>query len=446
MIYLLERVKNTIKLNNLINDDDRVLVALSGGCDSVCLCLVLKALGIDFAAAHLNHSIREEADFDEQFVKEFARRHNFEIYVKKVNIPLIAQNDKVSLETAGRNERYKFFREISDKFGYTKVAVAHNKNDVAETFFMNLMRGSGLKGLCSIPVSRDNIIRPLIDIERYQIEEFVKTAEESYVTDKSNFSNDYTRNKIRNIIVPEFLKINSNFIDSVSKTTKLLKDDNDFIESVCKNLIVYQDTKAYIDKCELLKYPSSVISRALIKAYEYVAGTSKDFEKKHIDYICEKIKLNENGNIIDLHFDTRCSLRYGKVIFEPKMISCEYEYTLCCGDSVYIPEFDMVFTMTIADKIEFSDNCEYFVLPNPKVKIRSRKDGDALIPFGMNSQKKLKKVMIDKKIDVTLRDKIPVFEYNDDIIWVYGVCRSDLYKVDDNCKVVYKIQGEKNGK
>ncbi len=446
MIYLLEKVKNTIELNNLISHDDRVLVALSGGCDSVCLCLVLKMLGIEFSAAHLNHSIRQEADYDEKFVKEFAQRHNFKIYVKKVNIPLVAQNYKVSVETAGRNERYKFFKEIADEFGYTKIAVAHNKNDVAETFFMNLMRGSGLKGLCSIPVSRGNIIRPLIDTDRCEIEEFVDVSGETYVTDKSNFSNDYTRNKIRNIIVPEFLKINNNFIDTVSKTTKLLKADNDFIESFCENLVIYQDEKAYIDKFELLKHPTSIISRALIRAYGFVAGTSKDFEKKHIDYICEKLNFVENGNIIDLPFDICCSVRYGKLIFERKMCSDEYEYTLRCGESVHIPEFDMVFTMTMVDKYEFSDDCEYFILPEPEVKIRSRKHGDEIVPFGMKSKKKLKKILIDKKVDVTLRYKIPVFEYNDEIIWVYGVCRSNLYKVDGNTKVIYKIQGEKNGK
>ncbi|MBO5454706.1 MAG: tRNA lysidine(34) synthetase TilS [Clostridia bacterium] len=444
---MLEKVKRTILSENLINEGERILVALSGGCDSVCLCLALQALGFEIAAAHLNHSIRKEADSDEAFVKEFAQKHNIQLHVKKADVPLIAKQERISLESAGRNERYKFFQEICMQYGYTKIAVAHNKNDNAETFLMNLMRGSGIKGLCSIPVKRDNIIRPLINVSRAEIEAFVAECVEMYVTDKTNFSNDYTRNKIRNVIIPEFLEISNNFIDSIYKTSTLLKDDYNYICSVAEPLVRYNEHSATITRDELIKYPASVISVALMKAYEYVAGTGKDFEKKHIDYIIENLKSVNHGNIMDLCFGVRCSLRYGEIVFEKQPDDVEYEYTLKAGESVFVKEAGVVFTfeeVSDLNSICYSKNCQYFAFEEDEIKIRSRKNGDIIVPFGSDSPKKVKKILIDKKIDVVQRGKLPVIEYNKDVIWLYGVCRSSFYKIDATTHKIYKIQGEKS--
>jgi len=446
VIYLLEKVRKTIEVNNLLQKDDKILVALSGGCDSVCLCLALKKLGFNVSAAHLNHSIREEADSDEAFVKDFAQRHSLKIFIKKADIPKIAIDEKISLESAGRKERYKFFEEICAEYGCTKIAVAHNKNDNAETFLMNLMRGSGLKGLCSIPIKRGKVIRPLIEITRGEIEEFVLENGETFVTDKTNFSNDYTRNKIRNVLIPQFLEISDNFIDSVYKTTSLLKDDYDYISTNAGGLVKFEDSKAFILKEELLKYPSSVVSLALIKAYEFVAGTSKDFEKKHIDYISEKIKTETHGNIIDLCFGVRCCLRYGKVVFEKRAENREYEYTLKSGETCFVKEAGIKFSFKEVDssgKFEFAENRQYFAFDGGEIKVRSRHKGDKIIPFGSDKETKLKKILIDQKIDVTKRDSLPIIEYNGDIIWVYECCRSALYKLKDTHVKIFEIQGEK---
>lgn len=441
---MLEKIKNTIKQNNMIEKGDKVLVALSGGCDSVCLCLALEELGICFACAHLNHGIREKASYDEEFAREFASRHNAEFFVKHVNIPALAAEKKISTENAGREERYLFFNEISAEKGFTKIAVAHNKNDNAETFLLNLIRGSGIKGLSGIPPKRDNIIRPLIDVTREEIENYVLSKKETYVTDETNFENDYTRNKIRNIVIPELIEINPNFINSVSKTSSLLKQDLDYIEKMSEKLVEYENGYAFIEKDKLLNEPDSVKARALTKAYEFAAKTSKDFEKKHIDYITEKVKTATHGNIMSLCFGVRCSLRYGKIIFEQIPEDNDFSYTIKAGESVFVKEAGITFTAkeVNADEVLYAPDTEYFNIDG-EITIRSRKDGDKIIPFKSKFAKKLKSVLIDKKIDITKREKLPLFEFEGNIIWAYGVVRSNLYKLNKTSKILM-IKGDKS--
>ena len=236
---MLNKVKKTIADNNMFSAGDKVLVALSGGCDSVCLCLVLKELNIDFAVAHLNHSIRTEADSDEEFCREFAKQLNVDFYTEKKDIPKIAKEEGVSQEVAGRNARYDFFNKLCKEKNFSKIAVAHNLNDNAETVILNLLRGSGLKGLCGIPKTRDKIIRPLIDVSRSEIEEFVKNKGQEFVTDKTNFSNDYTRNKIRNNVIDKLIEINPNALSNISKTTEILSKDDLFFDEASEKYVYF---------------------------------------------------------------------------------------------------------------------------------------------------------------------------------------------------------------
>lgn len=428
----------------MLEEGDKVLVALSGGCDSVCLCLVLEELGVDFACAHLNHGIRENADNDEKFSSEFAKRHNAVFFSKKVNIPEIAKSKKISEETAGREERYAFFNEICSKNGFTKIAVAHNMNDTVETFLLNLTRGSGLKGLCGIPPVRENVIRPLIEVTRHEIESYVSNKNETYVTDETNSENDYTRNKIRNIIIPHLVDINETFIGSAGKTISLLNKDYEFIEKQAEKIVFFEKDYSFIEKETFLKQPESVQATALLKAYEFVAKTSKDFEKKHIDYITEKIKTSIHGNIIDLCFNVRCSLRYEKIIFEKITEKRDFSYKIKAGESVFVKEAGITFTAKeiSAEEIKFQPFTEYFGIAG-EITIRNRKDGDKIIPFKQKYSKKLKSLLIDKKIDVTKRDEIPIFEFENNVIWVYGVMRSNLHLVDKKGKILM-IKGDKS--
>ena len=421
-------------------------MALSGGCDSVCLCLVLKELGYEVGVAHLNHNIREEAKYDEQFVKEFAKRHGFECYVKSVDIKKVAAEEKISLESAGRKARYDFFEELLKEYSYSKIAVAHNKNDNCETFLLNLTRGSGLKGLTGIPVKRDKIVRPLLFTERKEIEKFVSEKGESFVTDKTNFENDYTRNKIRNIFIPQFLEINENFTEGLSNTIKIADESVKFLDSCAAPFVKTSGGEARIEISELVRMPDTVSARAMMLGYEYAAGTSKDFERKHIEYILKEIKEKTHGKIIDLCFDTECVSEYGSLIFRKKKKIENYEYKLTPGGKIYIEEIGALITTEIVeDGYKKEKNCQYFNLEEIKgdIIVRNRKDGDRIIPFKMKSEKKLKEIFINKKISKSERDLMPVLEYNGQIIAVIGAIRSDLFKVNENTQKILKIKGEK---
>lgn len=442
---MLDKVKKTIIDNNMISDCDKVLVALSGGCDSVCLCLALKELGINFSVAHLNHMIRNEADSDEQFCKSFADKIGVRFYSEKVNIPKISKQSGVSEEVAGRNARYDFLERLCKKYGFTKIAVAHNINDNAETVLLNLLRGSGLKGLCGIPKTRGNIIRPLIDIPRNEIERFVEEKGQRYVTDKTNFSNDYTRNKIRNNVIEKLLEINPSALSNISKTSDILTADETYFKKQAEKHVYFENGNAYIksDEFEEQDYPVQV--RMLGTAYTYVAGTGKDFEKKHIDYIIENCK-KYSGNIIELCFDIVCRVEYGNIVFEKKSDSTVYSYILPPDGEIYVEEAGVRFVskiIPVEDIKEYKD-AEFFTLDvlNSAITVRSRKAGDRIIPFGKKSYVKVKDVLIKEKIPQSQRKNLPVIEA-DEVLWLYGVKRSNFYKIENDTKKVLMIKGEK---
>lgn len=232
-----EVIIQTIETYNMLSYHDKVTVALSGGADSVCLLFVLNELKdkyeFEINAVHVNHCIRgEEADSDETFCRKLCERLDIPLIIKKVDVPKISAEKKLSLEEAARNVRYKIFAEHSVN---GKLATAHTASDNAETVILNLARGTGLKGMCGIPPVRDNIIRPLIGITRHDVEEYLDFLGQDYVMDSTNLSDDYTRNRIRHKIIPEILRINSGFFKTFCAELKIFSDENFFIEKLAKN-------------------------------------------------------------------------------------------------------------------------------------------------------------------------------------------------------------------
>lgn len=442
---MLNKVKKTISDNNMISENDKVLVALSGGCDSVCLCLALKELKINFATAHLNHSIRDEADSDEAFCREFSKKIGVDFHSEKVNIPEQAKQSGISDEVAGRNARYDFFGRLCKEKSFTKIAVAHNLNDNAETVLLNLLRGSGLKGLCGIPKTRDNIIRPLIDVSREEIEEFVKNKNQDFVTDKTNFTDDYTRNKIRNNVINKLVEINPSALENISRTTDILSEHDAHFDALAEKYVYYEKDSAFVKIDDFEKLDNSVKARVLSKAYTHASGIGKDFEKKHIEYIINNYN-KVKGEIIHLCFDVVCRNEYGKIIFEKKQEQQSYCYTLPIGGEVYIKEAGIKFVAKIisVSEIKKQKNTEFFdvSVAEKEIKLRSRIDGDKIIPFGHKNPVKVKDILIKNKIPIRERNVIPVVEA-DEIIWLYGVKRTELFKISENNKEVLMIKGEK---
>ena len=303
-----EKVKRTIKDNDLIKENDKIVVAVSGGPDSMCLLHVLinlkKQMNFDIVVAHVNHMIREEADSETEYVKSYCNKNNVEIFIKKIDVIKEALKEKIGTEEKGRKIRYEFFDEVLLKTNANKIAIAHNANDNAETVLMNLIRGTGTDGLKGIEYNRDNkIIRPILDCNREDIEEYCKIEMLDPKIDKTNKDNTYTRNKIRNILIP-FIKeeFNPNIIESLNRLSSLSKKEtsywNKIIELEYKKIVDNKNLSKdmislYLKKFNDLDYV--VKSRLILYTIEKLCGSTKDIGKIHIDDII-KLCSNNIGN------------------------------------------------------------------------------------------------------------------------------------------------------
>ena len=275
-----------IKDNNLIKSGDKVLVALSGGPDSVCLLNILynlKAeLNIEIGAAHLNHLLRDKDAFeDEEYVKTLCKSLDIPCFVKRVDINKYSKDKKMSSEMAGRDARYNFFDDIVKDEGYTKIATAHNANDQAETILFRLMRGSGIEGLCGIKVRRDKIIRPILCLSRKEVEEYIEINNLKPRIDKTNFEKIYNRNKIRLDMIP-YIKENFNedIIQTLNRMSVLLQKDNEFIENSARSFYekhCIEQSDYFIIKKEMFDNKEAVVTRVIRYALTNFSKTHYDF-------------------------------------------------------------------------------------------------------------------------------------------------------------------------
>ena len=297
-----EKVFETIKKYNMIEENDSIVVAVSGGPDSMSLFNVLiklkQKMNITLVVAHVNHMIRAVADSETEYVKKFCHDNGIDCFVKKVDVVKLAEQQKISTEEAGRNIRYDFFEEVFEKINANKIAIAHNKNDNAETVLMNIMRGSGVTGLKGIePVRANKFIRPLIECDRKSIEQYCINQNLNPKFDESNKENIYTRNKVRNLLIPYIEKeFNPNIIESINRLSNLATQENEYIDRIvkkeCANIIISK-TKQEV-KLDLKKFNALddfIKSKAILEYVRELFGTTKGIEKIHIQDIikmCEK--------------------------------------------------------------------------------------------------------------------------------------------------------------
>ena len=302
-----EKVLETIKKYNLIENGDRIVLGVSGGPDSISMLNILNDIRndknlhmeFDIIVAHVNHMIREEAKDDEKFVEDFCKKIDVPFYSKSIDVQKIANNNKIGTEEAGRNARYNFFDEILTKTNSNKVAIAHNKNDKVETMIMNMLRGSGIAGLKGIePIKNNKYIRPLIECERFEIEDYCAQKNIEPRIDRTNFENVYTRNKVRNIVIPYIKQeFNPNIIQTMDRLSELVKEEDEYLEKVVetkyKEYVQQEDEKQIvIDLKGFNKQEKVIKSRLLLYTISRLLGTTKGIEKIHIEDI---IKLCDNN-------------------------------------------------------------------------------------------------------------------------------------------------------
>lgn len=463
--YMIDKVRDIIKKYGLIDKGDRIVVAVSGGADSICLLHILYVLKEEFDlqlyAAHLNHNFRGiEAQMDAQYVANFCEELDIICFIKSVNAPKYAREHGLSDEEAGRILRYEFFEEILDKVGANKVAIAHNQNDQAETVLMRLMRGTGIQGLTAIHHERGYIIRPLLDISRKAIEDYCFINKLSPRIDKTNLEPIYHRNKIRLELIPYIEKeYNPNIVENLARTADILRKDSDFIEEYARDKyreLKIDNDRDYIalDINDVNKLHPALQSRIFRLVAEDLVGKREVLEYKHIQSTTELMERGETGKKILLPMGIIVRISYDRIIFttrEDEEDEKIFYYKLPSDGSIYIEDIDATINIKIRDRSEikgisrdkYIKSFDYDKIESD-LNIRNRREGDRFWPLGLTGTKKLKDFFIDYKIDREERNRIPLICDGDEIMWVIGYRISEKYKITDDTKKILVLEYKKD--
>ena len=317
-------VLNTIKKYNLIQNGDKIVLGVSGGPDSISMLDILndikkeKIYDFEIVVAHINHQIREEANDDEKYVQEYCEKNQIKCYIKRIDVVQYANNNKMGLEESGRKLRYEFFDEVLKKENANKIGIAHNKNDKIETMIMNAIRGTGVAGLKGIEAVRDNkYIRPIIECERVQIENYCKEKELNPRIDKTNFINDCTRNKIRNIVVP-YLKneFNPNIIETMNRLSEVMRETEAYLEK--QTLKIYNEIKIENNILDLKKFnmqETLIKKRIILYTINKTLGNSLNIEKVNIEDIIKLCENNVGNKYLTPNKNIKIMINKGKIFF-----------------------------------------------------------------------------------------------------------------------------------
>lgn len=460
---IFDKVLSTINKHNLIQKGDKIVLGLSGGPDSVCLLHVLNRLKKDFNieiyAAHLNHQIRGiEAQKDALYVSKLCEDMGIIFFVKSINVPKYCENEGLSLEEGARKLRYEMFYEIKDKIKANKIAIGHNLNDQAETVMMRIMRGTGLKGLKGIDYIRDNcIIRPILDVERSEIEEYCEAYNLNPRIDKTNLENIYTRNKIRLDLLP-YMKdnFNSNVIESIVRMSNSLKSDNDYIEKEAEAKFrevsnIKEKGFVEINLDDFVCLHNAIKVRVLRNSIKHILGDTNFVDQRHIEDI---MSLEDNSKVNKMLTLPRNIFVYRKkdsiILTNEEIVSEEIEfyYNIPSNGFIKIKELKQIIETQVMSidryksmKLDNSSKGFDFNKVKGGIVIRSRRQGDK-IKLAMGS-KKVKDLFIDLKIPREERCKIPIITDSEGIICVGDYKISENYKIDENTKEVLKINFNK---
>ncbi len=406
----------------MLSLQDRILAAVSGGADSVCLAVVLNELGYDVAIAHVNHGLRGVAsDDDAAFVAGLAQSLGLKSFTRRVL--LVGGN----IEATGRDARKDFFDELSAQYGFTKVATGHTRNDRVETFLLNLLRGAGSTGLAALPPVSGKIIRPLIEVTREEIEEYLVGRNQTFRTDSSNFSLEFARNRIRHVVIPKLLsEFNPNLVETLSRTAEILEDEEAWTRTIAEewlNLNGTNDERGFVIPVQPLRHAATAMVRRVARSALQKAGSElRDVTFEQIESIRMLLADGKSGKFVEIPGGTEVAREFDSLVFRQKLAAhSEYEYMLKIPGSVHIPELGKVFKAEIV-RTEGRQTPEQRVFVDadsigPYVRIRNWKPGDYYKPVGLPAGK-LKKLFQRARIPRSHRSSWPVVVADSTIIWV----------------------------
>lgn len=444
---MLDRVRRTIEENALLENGDSVICAVSGGADSICLLHTMLRLKSDYNlsvyVANVNHMIRgEESDGDSEFVRVVAKAADAEFFYREYDVIKIARERKIGEEECGRILRYEFFEELSQRLGGAKIATAHNLNDNAETVLFRLIRGTAAQGLGGIKYKRKNIIRPLLDIPREDIEKYLRSNSLTWREDSTNKIPLYARNKIRLQVMPVLNEISQGAEKKISAASRYIAEDNAFID-----LLAQRAEKECFFKDRLMTEPflnAPMPLRRRMCANVLKAWEASEVTAEKIERFCEFAKA-ESGRCFDINADAYAQKSYDAIILCRRGEKTPFCLMLDDENAAVGEDFTVSIKYSDTPLKRNGNNTAVFdaqKLSTPLI-VRSRKEGDKISLKGAGGTKKLSDIFTDEKIERHLRDSIPIVEKDGEILFVCGIRQSSLYETDENTKKYLIIKYER---
>lgn len=445
-----QKVLRFIEQNKLISAGDKILVAFSGGPDSVFALHFLdkfkRKYKVDLYAVHFNHGLRgKESDADEIFSKEFCKKRSIPLDVVKLNVKSFSAKNKISIEEAARNLRYNNLLKLAEKTGSTKIVTAHNQSDNTETILLNLFSGTGFSGFSGIPIQRGNIIRPFLCLTKQEISNYLDHEKISFRIDSSNMKDDYKRNYIRNRILPLVrMKLNlavdealfrssKNFENTLFLNHKLI--DHIIAEYVTHNSNAVSFPLLFADLFEG-KIPGDIL-KIIFKRY-----LNHEFE--YDDYIkINSLITKQKGKKIQLSKKLIASREEESIRIELSGKTSNNNFTLKTGDQINLGSKVIGIELAKSENVQFKNNGKVEFISadgmNENFILRTWKFGDKFKPLGMKNFKKVSDFLTDLKISVSERKNQLVLTNRDQIVWIVGLRIDDRYKLNSKTKKIYKL-------
>ena len=471
----MKRIEKFIQKYHMLTCGDKVIAGVSGGADSVCLFLMLlevrEKIGFDLIAVHVHHGLRgEAADQDQRFVEALCEQHRIPLEIFRVNLESIAKKRKQSLEEAGRMVRREAFDSVCKKYGGNKIALAHHQNDNAETLLWNLSRGTGLDGLGGIRPVNGKFIRPLLCMNRKEIEEYLAKRKQSYCIDETNAGTDYTRNKLRHLILPILEEqVNSAAVRHMNETMEQIWELQEYmqeqVEAAYQECVQEHFEKAcwiQIQQKSFETFPELIKKMVIRKGMEQVGGKKRDLSHKHVDVMMELMN-KQVGRTLDLPYEMHAKRNYEGIRLEKQrtysfgeekkaeiMQECMSELNIP-GETI-LADRNLKLRCKILEKPKnlsikdipqkiYTKWFDYGIIKS-SLYIRTRQAGDTIVIDEKGHQKKLKNWFVDEKIPKEVRDSQLLLAENNEILWVLGHRMSQAYQVKQSTKWILQIEVE----
>ena len=471
----MKRIEKFIQKYHMLTCGDRVIAGVSGGADSVCLFLMLlelrEKIGFDLIAVHVHHGLRgEAADQDQRFVEALCEQHRIPLEIFRVNLESIAKKRKQSLEEAGRMVRREAFDSVCKKYGGNKIALAHHQNDNAETLLWNLSRGTGLDGLGGIRPVNGEFIRPLLCMNRKEIEEYLAKRKQSYCIDETNAGTDYTRNKLRHLVLPILEEqVNSAAVRHMNETMEQIWELQEYmqeqVEAAYQECVQEHFEKAcwiQIQQKSFETFPELIKKMVIRKGMEQVGGKKRDLSHKHVDVMMELMN-KQVGRTLDLPYEMYAKRNYEGIRLEKRRTYLSGEEKKAGIIQECMAELNIPGETILADRnlklrckiLEKPKNLSIKDIPQKiytkwfdygiiksSLYIRTRQAGDTIVIDEKGHQKKLKNWFVDEKIPKEVRDSQLLLVENNEILWVLGHRMSQAYQVKQSTKWILQIEVE----